>query len=165
MKRFVLVACACLIWAFFLAAPVAAQTATADKKSVKETARAMVEDRTRQDFEQAKDKLSRRDKDTIDAVKILFYNKAYIYYACIVSIGREKFSDKAIAECVQEPMKELIAGSRNAKEYSKNPKAEKCETNARPAKEEADVPPYAFLAGDDVHLYDFKAMRTCLTSR
>jgi hypothetical protein len=165
MKRVVLIACACLIWAFFLAAPAAAQTANPDKKSVKETARAMVEDRTRQDFEQARDKLSRRDKDTIDAVKILFYNKAYIYYACIVSIGREKFSDKAIAECVQEPMKELIAGSRNAKEYSKNPKAEKCETNARLAKEEADFPPYAFLAGDDVHLYDFKAMRTCLTSR
>ena len=62
-------------------------------------------------------------------------------------------------------MKELIAGSNNAKEYSNNLKAETCETNARLAKEETDFPPYAFLAGDDVHLYDFKAMRTCLTSR
>ena len=165
MKRFVLTCCACLMCAFFLAAPVAAQTADADKRPLKETARTMVEDFTRQDFEEAKNKVSQRDKDATEAIKILFYNKAYIYYACIVSIGREKFSDKAIAECVQQPMKELIAGSRNAKEYSKNPKAEKCETNARLAKEEADFPPYAFLAGDDVHLYDFNAMRTCLTSR
>ena len=160
MKRFVLVACACL-----LAAQVAAQTGTADQGPLKETARTMVEDFTRQDFEEAKNKISQRDKDATEAIKILFYNKAYIYYACLVSIGREKFSDKAVAECVQEPMKELIAGSRNAKEYSKKPKAETCQANARLAKEEADFPPYAFLAGDDVHLYDFKAMRTCLTSR
>ena len=160
MKRSVLVSCACL-----LAAPVAAQTAAADKRLLKETARTMVEDRTRQDFEEAKNKVSQRDKDAMDAIKILFYNKAYIYYACIVSIGREKFSDKAIAECVQQPMKELIAGSRNAKEYSKKPKAETCQANARLAKEEADFPPYAFLAGDDVHLFDFRAMRICLTSR
>ena len=118
MKRFVLFSCA-----YLLAAPVAAQTGTADKKLLKETARTMVEDRTRQDFEEAKNKVSQRDKDAMDAIKILFYNKAYIYYACIVSIGREKFSDKTIAECVQEPMKELIAGSRNAKEYSKNSKS------------------------------------------
>lgn len=154
MKRSVLVSCACL-----LAAPVAAQTGDADKK----TARAMVEDLTRQDFEQLKNK--QRDKDAIDAIKMLFYNKAYIYYACLVSIGREKFSDKAVAQCVQEPMTELMAGLSKAKDYSSNPKAETCETNARLAKEEADFPPYAFLAGDDVHLYDFKAMRTCLTSR
>jgi hypothetical protein len=165
MKRFVLAACACLICAFFPAASVAAQTGTADKKSVKETARAMVEDRTRQDFEQAKDKLSRRDKDTIDAVKTLFYNKAYIYYACIVSLGREKFSDNAMGECVQEPMKELMAGLNRAKEDSRNPKAPACEAKARLVKEEKDFPPYAFLAGDDVQLFDFKAMRICLTSR
>ena len=165
MKRFVLAACACLICALFPAAPVAAQTANADKKSVKETARAMVEDRTRQDFEQARDKLSRRHKDTIDAVKILFYNKAYIYYACIVSLGREKFSDKAMGECVQEPMKELMAGLNRAKENSRNPKVSACEAKARLVKEEKDFPPYAFLAGDDVQLFDFKAMRICLTSR
>jgi hypothetical protein len=161
MKSSVLAACACLMCAFFLAAPVAAQTGDADKK----TARAMVEDRTRQDFEEAKSKISQRDKDAMEAIKMLFYNKAYIYYACLVSIGREKFSDKAVAECVQEPMKELIAGSRNAREYSKNPKAETCETKARLAKEEADFPPYAFLAGDDVHLFDFRAMRICLSSK
>jgi hypothetical protein len=28
-----------------------------------------------------------------------------------------------------------------------------------------DFPPYDFLAGDDVPLYDFKAIRICLTSR
>ena len=156
MKRSVLVSCACL-----LAAPVAAQTGDADKK----TARAMVEDRTRQDFEQAKNKVSQRDKDAIDAIKILFYNKAYIYYACLVSIGREKFSDKAVAQCVQEPMTELMAGLSKAKDYSSNPKAAACETKARLVKEEADFPPYDFLAGDDVHLLDFKTMRTCLTSR
>ncbi len=154
MKRSVLVSCACL-----LAAPVAAQTGDADKK----TARAMVEDLTRQDFEQLKNK--QRDKDAIDAIKMLFYNKAYIYYACLVSIGREKFSDKAVAQCVQEPMTELMAGLSKAKDYSSNPKAAACETKARLVKEEADFPPYAFLAGEDVHLYDFKAMRTCLTSR
>ena len=165
MKRFVLAACACLICALFLAAPVAAQTGTSDEKSVKETARAMVEDLTRQDFEQLKDKLSGRDKDTIDAVKTLFYNKAYIYYACIVSLGREKFSDKAMGECVQEPMKELMAGLNRAKEDSRNPKAPACEAKARLVKEEKDFPPYAFLAGDDVQLFDFKAMRICLTSR
>ena len=114
MKRFVLFSCACL-----LAAPVAAQTGTADKKLLKETARTMVEDRTRQDFEEAKNKVSQRDKDAMDAIKILFYNKAYIYYACIVSIGREKFSDKAIAECVQEPMKELIADPGTRKSIQK----------------------------------------------
>jgi hypothetical protein len=165
MKRFVLVACACLICALFLAAPVAAQTGTTDKRSVKESARAMVEDRTRQDFEQARNKLSKRAKDTIDAVKTLFYNKAYIYYACIVSLGREKFSDKAMGECVQEPMKELMAGLNRAKEDSRNPKAPTCEAKARLVKEEKDFPPYAFLAGDDVQLFDFKAMRICLTSR
>src|SRR5262245_16446156 len=165
MKRPVLAACACLMSAFFLAAPVAAQTGTADTKSVNDTARAMVEDRTRQDFEQAKSKLSRRDKDTIDAVKTLFYNKAYIYYACVVSIGREKFSDKAMAECVQEPMKELMAGLNRAKEESRNPKAEKCETSARLVKAEKDFPPYDFLAGEDVQLFDFKALRISLTSR
>lgn len=165
MKHFVLAVCACLICAFFLATPVAAQTGTADKKSVKETARAMVEDRTRKDFEQAKNKLSKRDKDTIDAVKTLFYNKAYIYYACIVSLGREKFSDKAMGECIQEPMKELMAGLNRAKEDSRNPKAPTCEAKARLVKEEKDFPPYAFLAGDDVQLFDFKAMRNCLTSR
>ena len=165
MQRLMLAACACLIWAFFLAAPVATQTGTADRKSVKATARAMVEERTRPDFEQARDKLSRRDKDTVDAVKLLFYNKAYIYYACIVSLGREKFSDKAMAECVQEPMKELMAGLNRAKEDSRNPKAEKCEAKARLVKAEKDFPPYAFLAGDDVQLFDFKAMRICLTSR
>jgi hypothetical protein len=120
-----------------------------------------VEERTREDFEQAKSKV--RDKDTLEAIKILFHNKAYIYYACIVSLGRDKVSDKAIAECVQEPMSELIAGSGKAKEYSKNPNAETCETKARLVKAEADFPPYGFLAGDDVHLFDFKAMRTCLT--
>ncbi|MGB7858063.1 MAG: hypothetical protein WBL48_19440 [Pseudolabrys sp.] len=73
MKRAVLVSCACL-----LAAPVAAQTGTADKKLLKETARTMVEDRTRQDFEEAQNKVSQRDKDAMDAIKILFYNKAYI---------------------------------------------------------------------------------------
>ena len=156
MKRFVLAACACL-----LAAPVAAQTGDADKK----TARAMVEGLTKEDFEQARSKISQRDKDAVDAIKMLFYNKAYIYYACLVSIGREKFSDSAVAECAQEPMTELIAGFNKAKEHSKNPKAQTCETKARLVKEEADFPPYAFLAGDDVHLYDFKAMRTFLTSR
>jgi len=145
--------------AFFLAAPVAAQTGDADKK----TARAMVEDFTRQDFEQAKSK--QRDKDAIDAIKMLFYNKAYIYYACLVSIGREKFSDKAVAECVREPMTELMAGLSKAKDYSSNPKAAACETKARLVKEEADFPPYDFLAGDGVHLLDFKTIRTCLTSR
>ena len=164
MKRFVLAACACLICAFFLAAPVAAQTANADKKSVKETARAMVEDRTREDFEQAKSKVSQSNKDAMDALKMLFYNKAYIYYACIVSLGREKFSDKAMGECVQEPMKELMAGLKRAKEDSRNPKAPTCEAKARLVKEEKDFPPYAFLAGDDVQLFDFKAMRICLTS-
>ena len=163
MQRSVLVACAGLMCAFFLAAPVAAQTGDADKKLLKETARKMVEERTREDFEQLKNK--QRDKDAVDAIKMLFYNKAYIYYACLVSIGREKFSDKAVAECVQEPMKELIAGSRNPREYSKNPKAETCETKARLAKEEAGFPPYAFLAGDDVHLFDFRTMRICLTSK
>lgn len=98
MKRSVLASCACLMCAFFLAAPVTAQTADADK----ETARKMVEERTREDFEQIKNK--QRDKDAIDAIKMLFYNKAYIYYACIVSVGREKFSDKAIADCAREPM-------------------------------------------------------------
>lgn len=63
MKRAVLVSCACL-----LAAPVAAQTGTADKKLLKETARTMVEDRTRQDFEEAQNKVSQRDKDAMDAI-------------------------------------------------------------------------------------------------
>jgi len=126
----------------------------------------MVEDRTKEDYEQARSKIPQRDNDAMDALKMLFYNKAYIYYACLVSIGREKFSDKAIAECGQEPMTELIAGLNKAKEYSKNPNVEKCETNARLAKEEADLPPYALLtAGDDVRMYDFEAMRICLTSR
>lgn len=125
----------------------------------------MVEDRTKEDFEQAKSKISQRDNDAMDALKTLFYNKASIYYACLVSVGREKFLDKAIAECGQEPMTELIAGFNKAKEYSKNPNVEKCETNARLAKEEADFPPYVLLAGDDVRLYDFEAMRICLTSR
>jgi hypothetical protein len=156
MKRLVLAACACL-----LAAPVAAQTSDADKK----TARAMVEDHTKTDFEELKSKISQRDNDAMDALKMLFYNKAYIYYACIVSVGREKFSDKTIADCAREPMTELMAGFNKAKEYSKNPKAETCATKARLATAEADFPPYDFLAGDDVHLYDFKAMRTCLTSR
>ena len=163
MKSSVLAACACLMCAFFLAAPVAAQTGDADKKLLKETARKMVEERTREDFEQLKNK--QRDKDAVDAIKMLFYNKAYIYYACLVSIGREKFSDKAVAECAQEPMTELMAGFNKAKDYSGNRKAAACETKARLAKEEADFPPFAFLAGDDVHLYDFKAMRTCLTAR
>jgi hypothetical protein len=163
MQRSVLVACAGLMCAFFLAAPVAAQTGDADKKLLKETARKMVEERTREDFEQLKNK--QRDKDAVDAIKMLFYNKAYIYYACLVSIGREKFSDKAVADCAQEPMTELMAGFNNAKDYSNNPKTAACETKARLAKEEADFPPYAFLAGDDVHLYDFKVMRTCLTAR
>jgi hypothetical protein len=165
MKRFVLAAYACLICAFFLTASVAAQTGTADKKSVKETARAMVEDHTKADFEELKNKVSQRDNDAMDALKMLFYNKAYIYYACIVSLGREKFSDKAMGECVQEPMKELMAGLNRAKEDSRNPKAEKCEAKARLVKAEKDFPPYAFLAGDDVQLFDFKAMRICLTSR
>lgn len=156
MKRSVLVSCACL-----LAAPVAAQTADADKR----TARAMVEDRTKEDFEQARSKVPRRDKDMLDGVKILFYNKAYIYYACIISLGREKFSDKAVAECVREPMTELIAGFNKAKENARNPKAPTCETKARLARAEAEFPPYDFLAGDEVHLFDFKAMRICLTSR
>ena len=163
MKRSVLVACACLMCACIPAAPVAAQTGDSDKELLKETARKMVEERTREDFEQIKNK--QRDKDAIDAIKMLFYNKAYIYYACLVSIGREKFSDKAVAECAQEPMAELMAGFNKAKDYSSNPKATACETKARLAKEEADFPPYAFLAGDDVHLYDFKAMRMCLTAR
>ena len=154
MKRAVLVACACL-----LATQVAAQTADADKK----IARAMVEDFTRPDFEQAKSR--QRDKDAIDAIKMLFYNKAHIYYACLVSIGREKFSDNAVAECVREPMTELMAGLSRAKDYSSNPKAAACETKARLVKEEADFPPYDFLAGDGVHLLDFKTIRTCLTSR
>ena len=158
MKRSVLVACACL-----MTAPILAQTADADKNLLKETARKMVEERTREDFEQLKNK--QRDKDAIDAIKVLFYNKAYIYYACLVSIGREKFSDKAVAECVQEPMTEFIAGLSKAKEYLSNPKAAACETKARLVKEEADFPPYGFLAGDDVHLLDFKTIRTCLTSR
>lgn len=64
MKRAVLVSCACL-----LAAPVAAQTGTADKKLLKETARTMVEDRTRQDFEEAQNKVSQRDKDAMDCHK------------------------------------------------------------------------------------------------
>jgi hypothetical protein len=64
MKRAVLVACACL-----LATQVAAQTADADKK----IARAMVEDFTRPDFEQAKSR--QRDKDAIDAIKMLFYTR------------------------------------------------------------------------------------------
>ena len=63
----------------------------------------------------------------------------------VVSIGREKFSDKAVAECAQEPMAELMAGFNKAKDYSSNPKATACETKARLAKEEADFPPYAFL--------------------
>ena len=122
----------------------------------------MVEDVARQDLEQLKNK--QRDKGAIDAIKMLLYNKAYIYYACLVSIGREKFSDKAVAECVLEPMTELMAGLSKAKEYSGNPKAAACETKARLIKEEAEFPPYDFLAGDDVHLLDFKAMRTCLTA-
>jgi hypothetical protein len=156
MKRSVLAACACL-----LAAPAAAQTSDGDKK----TARAMVEDHTKADFEELKAKVSQRDPDAMDALKMLFYNKAYIYYACIVAVGREKFSDQTIAECAREPMAELMAGFNKAKEYSKNPKAETCAMTARPAKAEADFPPYDFLAGGDVHLYDFKAMRTCLTAR
>jgi len=123
----------------------------------------MVEDVTRQDLKQLKNK--QRDKDALDAIKMLLYNKAYIYYACLVSISREKFSDKAVGECVQEPMTELMAGLSKAKEYSGNPKAAACETKARLAKEEAAFPPYDFLAGDGVHLFDFKAMRTCLTAR
>jgi hypothetical protein len=160
MKRSVLAACACLMCAFFLSAPVVAQTGDADKK----TARKMVEERTREDFEQFKNQ-KQRDKDTMDAVKILFYNKAYIYYACLVSIGREKFSDKAVAECVQEPMKEMMAGLNRAKADSRNPKAAKCEASARLVKAEAEFPPYDFLAGDDVQLYDFKALRICQTSK
>lgn len=62
-------------------------------------------------------------------------------------------------------MTELIAGTKNATEYLKNPKSGKCQTDARLAKEEKDFPSYDFLAGDGVDLYDFKAMRTCLTSR
>lgn len=154
MKRSVLAACACL-----LAAPAAAQTGDTDRKA----ARAMVEDVTRQDLEQLKNK--QRDKDALDAIKMLLYNKAYIYYACLVSIGREKFSDKAVGECVQEPMTELMAGLSKAKEYSGNPKAAACETKARLVNEEAEFPPYDFLAGEGVHLLDFKAMRTCLTAR
>lgn len=158
MKRAVLMCCACL-----LAAPAAAQTADAGKKLLKETARKMVEERTREDFEQIKNR--QRDKNAIDAIKMLFYNKAYIYYACLISIGREKFSDKAVAECAQEPMTELLAGLSKAKDYSSNPKAAACETKARLVKEEADFPPYDFLAGDGVHLLDFKTIRTCLTAR
>jgi len=131
---------------------------------VKETARAMVEERTREDFDQFR-KAKQRDRDTIEAVKILFYNKAYIYYACIVSLGREKFSDKAVAECAQEPMKELMAGLNRAKEDARNPKAAACEAKARLVKEEKEFPPYDFLAGEDIHLFDFRAMRTCLTAR
>jgi hypothetical protein len=115
MKRLVL-ACACLMCAllmyvFLPAAPAAAQTSDADKK----TARAMVEDHTRADFEELRNKVSQRDNDALDALKMLFYNKAYVYYACIVSVGREKFSDKAIADCAREPMTELMAGFNKAK--------------------------------------------------
>ena len=91
MKRAVLVACACL-----LAAPVAAQTGAADKKLLKGTARTMVEDRTRQDFEEAKNKVSQRDKDAMDAIKILFYNKAYIYYACTFRSAAKSFRIKPL---------------------------------------------------------------------
>src|SRR4029077_17716477 len=129
-----------------LAAPVAAQTADADKK----TARAMVEDFTRPDFEQAKS--NQADKSASYTIKMLLYNKACIYYACLVLIGREKFSDRAVAECVREPMTEWMTGLSKAKDYTSNPKAAACETKARLVKEEADFPPYDFLAGDGVHL-------------
>jgi hypothetical protein len=75
-----------------------------------------------------------------------------------------KSSDKAIAECGQEPT-ELIAGFNKAKEYAKNQKVEKCETNTRLAKEEADFPPTLYSPGTMCASNDFKAMRICLTSR
>src|SRR4029078_3383258 len=61
----------------------------------KKSARGMVNSFTRPDFEQAKSR--QRDKDAIDAIKMLFYNKAHIYYACLVSTGRVKFWYNAVS--------------------------------------------------------------------
>ena len=99
---------------------------------------------------------------------MLIYNKAYIYYSCIVSLGPAATTDEVISDCVNEPIAETIAANNFMTDYlpliERNPKALKCELKTRLFKAEVEFPPYNFLLGEGIHLYDFKEMRACLIS-
>ena len=99
---------------------------------------------------------------------MLAYNKAYIYYSCLLSLGPPATTEEAILDWVQNLIAEAVATNNLTIQYislfERNPKAVKCELKARLFKEELEFPPYDFLVGEGIYLYDHKVMRACLIS-
>jgi hypothetical protein len=111
-----------------------------------------------------------------DAVKGLFYNKAYHLYVCAKSIGvgwRVLSDDewKKVQLCYDQHNKEMLKGIKIMTQYtsllaSKAAKEEECELKARLFDAELDFPPFDFLRRSDGadKLFDFAVMTACFLS-
>jgi hypothetical protein len=102
----------------------------------------------------------------VTGTKMLVYNKAYIYYSCIMSLGPSgNFTNEQLSRCVEEkmrPVKRWFGLGANYASVIGDQRSVRCEMRTRMFEAELEFPPYDFLKDKEVALYDVAKMNECL---
>ena len=97
----------------------------------------------------------------LSGVKSLVYNSAYARYRCMLENIR---SPDLAGECYRKAILELYASYKIFTEYTAQvaPRSKRCQLEARLFEAELEFPPYKFLEGEGMNLYDHGRMAACL---
>lgn len=104
----------------------------------------------------------------IEGLKSLVYNKAFIYIQCYRRAPRGgdlNLSNRFFNDCVsdrQQAMQRVFNfASTKGLDRSVAPRVNQCMDQGRAKEAEADFPPFDFLIGPGLHLYDMKQVDDC----
>lgn len=107
--------------------------------------------------------------------KTLSYNKANIHAECAGEVARSKTPtdtptdfEARYKRCLDPKLGELLINYKIESDYIgyfKDKGTVRCEIEARLFERERLLPPYDFLKGDGVALYDYRLLNQCLKSK
>jgi hypothetical protein len=105
--------------------------------------------------------------DQIDAFKIMLYNKVYIHVQCAQLAPEGQNLSNFLKDCTHERLQALQRIFNQAAGFSEQKRSiarlvNACFEQARMTEAEDQFPPYDFLAGPGINLFNVKKLDSCI---
>jgi hypothetical protein len=139
---------------------------------VKQVLRAEMERDSQKEFEEMKKEAWKRSKDQNPSVevrnmadnfmKMIFYNRKYNEYLCVTTTLTG--DTEVFAQCINGRSAQIAKFIKMA-DYIPSldpPKANRCEVLSRMFEAEFEFPPFDYLKGERINLFDFEKFNECL---
>jgi hypothetical protein len=114
-------------------------------------------------WDSARSSLASETKQQLDFMKVVLYNRSYGLAKCVVE---HPDSSTEVNKCAASFLEDFQRFYLIVANFDAVPpkKMAACFAKNRLLREERRYPPYQFLTGSHVHLYDLKKLNECLTS-